>query len=440
MPRTQDTAKRFLLRDFGTSLKFTGQAASADRVALPLSSLLDISTKTSFTFSVWAKVLGIGGNSAGRIVDKNSDVGPLGYRFRLSAVSGNLFQITAEVRTQTTTAIATTTTIYPLGQWLMLTFTYNEDGDKKIKIYVDGALAALSVNTAGVGVLGDDSALATTIGAQVTAASGFNGYLDEPRFFATALNITQINALYYSSVIPTKVLELLFNEGSGSTAIDTSGNALNGTITGATYSSDVVNKLRAAVSNRVPALFRLPESPQIVDTFTKTDSNTSLGVTEVGSLTWQAIGSAVYGIASNKAKPVSGSGNSPVYVDVGSPNVDVSVTIDTYDGGSNEEAIYFRLADANNWFRFVRSGGTILLQKNIASSVSTIISKAMTFNNGDVFKISCRGNNIQCFINDALVLSHVTTENNANTKHGFGQATANTAARFDNFQISIVTP
>ena len=37
----------------------------------------------------------------------------------------------------------------------------------------------------------------------------------------------------------------LFNEGSGSSTIDDSGNSITGTITAATYSTDVVMKLRS---------------------------------------------------------------------------------------------------------------------------------------------------------------------------------------------------
>jgi hypothetical protein len=81
----------------------------------------------------------------------------------------------------------------------------------------------------------------------------FDGIIDEPRIWNRALTATEIQNLYLHDIVPTDglVAEYLFDEASGSTALDTSGNGNNGTITGATYTTDTPLKTRTAATNRV---------------------------------------------------------------------------------------------------------------------------------------------------------------------------------------------
>lgn len=80
------------------------------------------------------------------------------------------------------------------------------------------------------------------LGQQSLAGSkAWNGYIDEPRIWNRALTATEISNLYLYGQVPQDglVAEYLFNEASGTTAIDSSGNGNDGTITGATYTLDV---------------------------------------------------------------------------------------------------------------------------------------------------------------------------------------------------------
>jgi hypothetical protein len=58
----------------------------------------------------------------------------------------------------------------------------------------------------------------------------------------------QVSNLYFQNIVPRDglVAEYLFNEASGSTALDTAGNN-HGTITGATYTLETPLKPRTAV-------------------------------------------------------------------------------------------------------------------------------------------------------------------------------------------------
>ena len=77
------------------------------------------------------------------------------------------------------------------------------------------------------------------------------GYGDGLRLWQVVLTQAQVQDLYYRNIKPsTPYLEWLFDEGSGTTAADTSGNGRSGDLTGhaPTYSSDVFMKLRSAVT------------------------------------------------------------------------------------------------------------------------------------------------------------------------------------------------
>lgn len=186
---------------------------------------------------------------------------------------------------------------------------------------------------------------------------------------------------------------------------------------------------------RTIATKRFSADPIDIDTFTRTDSTTTLSATEGLRRSWGVLGSGVYGITSNQAYPVSGAAGNPAYLDVGSPDVIVVVSVATYDGSANEEGIYFRLTDTNNWWRFIRSTTNLLLQKRAAGATTTVASRTRGFTNGDIYKVRAYGNQILCYLNDALVISTEDEANNTATKHGFGQATGNANARFDNFKI-----
>jgi peptidoglycan/xylan/chitin deacetylase (PgdA/CDA1 family) len=75
------------------------------------------------------------------------------------------------------------------------------------------------------------------------------GAIDEARIWSRALSATEVQNLYLYNDVPRNglVAEYLFNEGSGTTATDSSGNGNNGTITGATYVTDAPLKTRVVV-------------------------------------------------------------------------------------------------------------------------------------------------------------------------------------------------
>lgn len=90
---------------------------------------------------------------------------------------------------------------------------------------------------------------------------------------------------------------------------------------------------------------RLSLIPSIFDNFNRADS-TSLGQTSDGLALWVVLNGA-FSISGNKAVPTtSGAASGLAVVDTGASNIEISSTV-----GEGGDAIYFRVVDANNWWR-----------------------------------------------------------------------------------------
>lgn len=246
---------RLNVRDFGTALSFDGaNYLTIDAVATDVfnSTLLD-----EFTLSIWAKtnvsgqqtmigfgnfseaysyvILDIGGTTAGRA------------RFSIRNNAAG---------TDSASAAASKTTNDSRWHHYVGIKTANQ-----ILLYIDGNLIQTVSSLQG----GTYLLTQCEIGAlnRISRVLFFTGGLDEPRIWNRALTASEVSDLYYNGLTRGSALatglvgEWLFNEGSGSTAYDTSGNGNHGTITGATYTTDVPMVARGSVpTGGDPALMR----------------------------------------------------------------------------------------------------------------------------------------------------------------------------------------
>ncbi len=235
--------------DFGTSLAFS---SSGDRAYTSPNTSINVYQKTQYSLSVWVRPLGIGGNGAGRIVDKWTDSGPAGFRLRMNGSSGGFYNIIMQIKHTGTTQASSTPTVLPNKSWSHILAVYNEDSTLTTKIYINGVLIFTSL--ANSGTIVDDSALSFHVGNQSTGGNSvFNGNLDDVRVYTRALSQAEATKLA-NRINPDStglVLWQKFDEGSGTSATDSSGNSSTGTITGAAYSTNVVSKSRIAMSRTV---------------------------------------------------------------------------------------------------------------------------------------------------------------------------------------------
>jgi len=128
-----------------------------------------------------------------------------------------------------------------LNRWYDCVITWNGTA---MKMYMDGLLVAT-----GTSLASDITPTYLILGGD--ANSSINGNISEAQMWSNKeLTASEVSDSYYNNIIPTEglVLKLPMNEGAGDKANDTSGNGNDGTITGATWSSDTPSKARVAIS------------------------------------------------------------------------------------------------------------------------------------------------------------------------------------------------
>ena len=120
-------------------------------------------------------------------------------------------------------------------QWYHILVSWN---GSNLSLYVDGQLDNNETQTAGINV----PITSLWIGMSSAYGQGFNGKIDHLSMWSRLFNNEEIQYLKdyeINSEDSDLVAYWNFNEGSGSTLYDISGNGNNGTINGASWSDDV---------------------------------------------------------------------------------------------------------------------------------------------------------------------------------------------------------
>lgn len=132
------------------------------------------------------------------------------------------------------TALVSAPTLPQLGVWHHAVYTYNGTTHR---LYIDGVEVA---NAGTATTSGTPSSL--TFFDYSGHNQGFNGSIDDFRTYtARVLSAAEVSSLYYGFNPTTTGLVFWygFDEGSGTTLVDSSGTGNTGTISGPTYSTDV---------------------------------------------------------------------------------------------------------------------------------------------------------------------------------------------------------
>jgi len=125
------------------------------------------------------------------------------------------------------------TTALPVNQWVFVTATYNASTGTATFYHNGTSVSTASWGTTAIGASTEPVAIGTRP-SDITSSLSFPGFIDNVFIYNTALSSTAVADLYNNANL---VAYYNFNEGSGSTANDASGNGNNGTINGATYSA-----------------------------------------------------------------------------------------------------------------------------------------------------------------------------------------------------------
>ncbi len=119
--------------------------------------------------------------------------------------------------------LAASSSNYINGQWAFYTFTWDASGSN---LYMNTSLIGTNGNTPPVSNIGDNF----TVARQGTGSSNyFPGAIDDFRIYNRVLSSDDITALY-TDITTGLILRHKYDEGSGSSAIDSSGNSNTGSL------------------------------------------------------------------------------------------------------------------------------------------------------------------------------------------------------------------
>ena len=152
-------------------------------------SALDMTGNTARTWVVVFNADSDGEGNYGRLLEKTD-----GYMFSTSAESSGAVKLSYKIDHGTTDINSETSRIIRLNKVEFLTAVYNEDGAKKLKIYMNGVLSTTS--DAGAGDLSDDSSGNVYIGNKSDDSRTFDGTIKDVRIYNEAKSAEWIKEDY----------------------------------------------------------------------------------------------------------------------------------------------------------------------------------------------------------------------------------------------------
>ena len=206
---------------------------------------LEFNRTSTFTISFWFKpeqsetsiIIGksrSGGNYQGYMIWQQAYGTHVRIYSRLRKTSSN------KVRFQGNVTLT-------LNQWHHVVMTYDGSGaNTGLKMYFNGTEdSGVKSNTLSEDIDWGAESIPFNVGARMNGNQPFNGLIDEVGVFDSELSQTNITNIYNSGV-PASLASFSpinwwrFEEGSGTTAVDSGTGGLDGTLTnGPTYSTDV---------------------------------------------------------------------------------------------------------------------------------------------------------------------------------------------------------
>jgi hypothetical protein len=140
-------------------------------------------------------------------------------------------RLTGRIETSGTAAVGRSNFIPETGRWYHAAITYDDGGDRTVRVYVDGEEQSYMYQTAGTGTMLADSSLKVAIGNRIGGGKGWDGVIDDVAIFNGALSAEQIQTLMHTKLTGSEeglVACWDFDEGEGQIVYDLSPNANHG--------------------------------------------------------------------------------------------------------------------------------------------------------------------------------------------------------------------
>ena len=203
---------------------------------------IDLSNSNEITLMSWFNIQDLQGNESSTII--RQEAGEPNFLLQFENFGNNIeFNIEDDTGTNFSFSISISPSSLE-GDWHNISATY--DGNYQ-KIYIDGLLVGDNLISGGNIAYGNGgNPIFLSLGAMYSSSGNINevtnGSLDDIQVWGTSL--TQSEIQQYMNCPPTGTESGLvgywnFEEGSGTTAYDLTSNGNDGTINGATYSTDV---------------------------------------------------------------------------------------------------------------------------------------------------------------------------------------------------------
>lgn len=226
---------RFVVKNFEKSLGFNGTSTRidlAEAVGLPLFS------NTNASISLWFKNRSLTQLDKKIFADGNAAGTNATLQISTGAANGRLVRLLARRNDNTIILNSTTSAlVFRDDEWHNLVLT---DANGSLIMYLDSAQIHTASYSKTTFTPENSTIGAIRVGASETASGFFNGLLDDIRLYSKTLSPTEVSNLYYKGIDPgSQIAWYKLDEGSGTEAVDSSGNANTGTITGGTYSTDI---------------------------------------------------------------------------------------------------------------------------------------------------------------------------------------------------------
>jgi len=229
---------RQLVRDFGTCLSFNGSTA---KVATPT---ITPGINSARSVSFWVKPNKPSANQMMAISYQTGSSATWNFYVRWKSTLNIEFGASSGTNSVTTSASALLS-----GMWSHIVYTAGASDTQKL--YVNGVLDANQSGALASNFTFRGATHSWDI-ANYAGAEWFLGQIDDFRMFERILTQTDVTNLYLNpdTSIGNNIVWYKFDEGSGTTATDSSGAGNAGTITAASYSTDVVMKPRTVATQR----------------------------------------------------------------------------------------------------------------------------------------------------------------------------------------------
>ena len=183
--------------NYGNGLQFDG---TNDLVTISNSS--NLNNITSFTYTVWIHPTSFGGGGYGRIFSKESTSGFDDVYFLVNSFSGSTFGMGISNSAGTEFGTLANANSITLNTWQHVVVTYDDSGDRKAHLYINGNEVTYQSQETVTGTL----KLTTNpiiLGNRISGNRSFQGTIDEVKIYNRALSATEVQNDFNSQPVDT---------------------------------------------------------------------------------------------------------------------------------------------------------------------------------------------------------------------------------------------